>query len=191
LRDGEVAAALGALALALADEPENEAVDLARGILEIAADRDPSNARTRSALARAHALAGDREKAEARLADALGQAPGDARVQRDAGEAALASGAADEARARFERAIALDEHSAAAWYGLGCALARARSLGWSAELDLELGRLHADADRAAEARALLQPLAADPHGGRIAKQAAELLRELELPNRDLSKPPSD
>jgi hypothetical protein len=56
---------------------------------------------------------------------------------------------------------------------------RRAASGWSAPLDLELGRLHVAARRADQARALLQPLAADPHGGAIAENAKALLEELD------------
>ena len=192
----EVAGALGALALTLADDSEEEGQrrygPIARAYLEVAVAEDGANARTRAALARARALGGDPHGAEELLADALRDAPADPQVQLDAGHVALAAGAAGEAEARFRRALELDPRSAATWFGLGRALARggqpepalaafehARSLGWSGELDLELGRLHVAAHRASEARALLHPLAQDPHGGRVAEQAAELLRELD------------
>ena len=93
--------------------------------------------------------------------------------------------------------IALDDRSPEAWFGLGRALARtgqaepalaaferARKLGWSDDLDLELGKLHLAAKRVPEARALLQPLAADPHGGSVSKQAAKLLGELDPSKED-------
>jgi Flp pilus assembly protein TadD len=198
MRPGEVADVLGSLALTLTDDSEEEDdgryASLARAYLEVAVDEDPASARARAALARARAVGGDPHGAEQLLAGALRDAPADPQVQLDAGHVALAAGAADEAEARFRSAIALDDSSPAAWFGLGRALARsgqadpalaafehARSLGWSGELDLELGRLHVAAHRAPEARALLQPLAADPHGGRVAKRATELLRELDAP----------
>ncbi len=196
MRPGEVADVLGSLALTLTDDSEEDGQDryssLARAYLGVAVDEDGANARARAALARARALGGDPHGAEELLAGALRDAPADPQVQLDAGHVALAAGAADEAEARFRSAIALDDSSPAAWFGLGRALARAgqadsafaaferaRTHGWSGALDLELGRLHVAAHRAPEARALLQPLAADPHGGRVAKQAAELLRELD------------
>jgi len=196
MRPGEVADVLGSLALALADDSEEEGrrrySPLARAYLGVAVDEDGANARARAALARARALGGDPRGAEELLAGALRDAPADPQVQLDAGHVALAAGAAGEAEARFRRALELDPRSAAIWFGLGRALARegqpepalaalehARTLGWSGELDLELGRLHVAAHRTPEARALLKPLAADPHGGRVAEQAAELLRELD------------
>jgi tetratricopeptide (TPR) repeat protein len=196
MRPGEVAGALGSLALTLTDDSEEEEqgryASLARAYLEVAVEEDGANARARAALARARALGGDPHGAEELLASALRDAPTDQHVQLAAGHVALEADATAEAEARFRSAIALDEQSPAAWFGLGRALARAgqadpardaleraRSLGWSAELDLELGRLHVAAHRAPEARALLQPLAQDPHGGRVAEQAAELLRELD------------
>jgi tetratricopeptide (TPR) repeat protein len=194
LRRGEVADALGSLALVSTregEEDEQESAELARSLLEIAVEEDPASARARAALARARALAKDPEGAEALLSGALRDAPGDAKVQLDSGHAALAGNRTDDAEARFRRAISLDPRSPAAWFGLGRALARsdqpeparealehARTLGWSSELDLELGRLHAAAHRVPESRALLQPIAADPHGGRTAEEAAKLLREL-------------
>jgi Flp pilus assembly protein TadD len=190
-----VADALGSVALSLAseDEGESEYAPIARAYLEAAvAEGAAANAPARAALAHVRALEGDADGAEATLAEALRDAPGDFSVQLAAGHVALARGAADEADARFRRALALDERSAPAWFGLGRALARAgqadharnaleraRSLGWSAGLDLELGRLHVEAHRVSEARALLQPLAGDPHGGKIAEQAAELLKQLD------------
>lgn len=198
MRRGEVAGALGSLALTLTDDSEEEEqsryASLARAYLEVAVDEDGANARVRAALARARALGGDPHGAEELLASALRDAPADSQVQLDAGRVALAADAKEEAAARFRSAIALDDRSPAAWFGLGRALARAgqpepalealdhaRSLGWSGALDLELGRLHLAAHRAAEARALLQPLASDPHGGHVSEQAAELLRELDPP----------
>ena len=202
MRRGEVAGVLGSLALALSADAEDEQdrsrySGLARAYLEVAVEEEPANARARAALARARALGGDADGAEQVLASALRDAPADPYVQRDAGHVALAAEAAKEAEARFRTAIELDEQSPAAWFGLGRALAiagqsdsalvafeRARSLGWSADIDLELSRLHLAAKRASEARALLVPLASDPHGGSIAKQAAELLRQIDSPDDD-------
>jgi len=206
MRGGEVAGAVGSLALALADDSEGEdessdyhtrVTSLARSYLEVAAEEEPENARVRAALARARAYGGEAQGAQQLVAGALRDAPADPHVQVDAGRVALAARSYGEAESRFRSAIALDERSPAAWFGLGRALARtdradaalaaferARSLGWSAELDLELGRLHLAAKRATEARALLQPLAADPHGGSVSKQAAKLLSELDPPEKD-------
>ncbi len=203
---GEVAGVVGSLALALADDYEgedefqetlNRRASLARSYLEIAAQEDPTNARMRVALARARAYGGDANGAEELVASALRDAPADPHVQLDAGRVALAAGTYGEAESRFRSAIALDDRSPAAWFGLGRALARAgqadsalaafgraRSLGWSAHIDLELARLHLAAQRSSEARALLVPLAADPHGGAIAKQATELLKALDSPGDD-------
>ena len=196
MRRGEVADVLGSLALTLSDDSEEDGQDryvsFARAYLGVAVDEDGANVRARAALARARALGGDPHGAEELLAGALRDAPADPQVQLDSGHVALAAGAAGEAEARFRRALELDPRSAAIWFGLGRALARggqpepalaalerARTLGWSGELDLELGRLHVAAHRAPEARALLQPLAVDPHGGRVAEQAAELLQEID------------
>ena len=197
---GEVARELGAIALALGEESADEAEDdggissLASELLGIAVAEDPTSARAGAALARARALDGDADGSGEAIAAALRAAPGDVQVQLAAGRVALAAQDDGEAQARFRSAIALDERSPSAWYGLGRALARAgdarsaleaftraRRLGWSSPLDLELGRLHVAARRADEARALLQPLAADPHGGAIGKKAAELLEELDAP----------
>jgi Flp pilus assembly protein TadD len=195
MQSGPVADALGSLALSLASEDEEDRsyASIARAYLDLAvAEGAAEGARARAALAHVRALDGDSDGAEATLAEALRDAPRDLRVLLAAGQVALARGAADEADARFRRALALDERSASAWFGLGRALARegradharnaldrARSLGWSAALDLELGRLHVQAHRVSEARALLQPLAANPHDGKIAEQAAELLKQLD------------
>jgi Flp pilus assembly protein TadD len=200
MRPGEVAGELGSLVLSLADSEESEQnrfASIARAYLEIALEEDIANARVRAALARARALSGDASGAEEALASALREAPRDSHVLLDAGQIALAAGAAKDAEARFRSALALDERSPAGWFGLGRALAlagesesartaleRARSLGWSPALDLELGQLHLAAHRGVEARALLQPLASDPHGGSVAKRAAELLRELDHPDED-------
>jgi Flp pilus assembly protein TadD len=200
MRRSEVAGALGAIALTLTDDSEEEEQDryasLARAFLEVAVDEDGANARALAALARARTLGGDPHGAEEVVASALRDAPADPQVQLDAGYVALAADDVAEAEARFRSAIALDERSPMAWFGLGRALVRAgqadsalaaferaRSLGWSGELDLELGRLHLAAQRAPEARALLQPLASDPHGGHVAEQAAELLEELDSADR--------
>jgi Flp pilus assembly protein TadD len=199
MRRNEAAGVLGSLALAGTEESEEvrRYASLAEALLAVEVEEDPANPRARAALARARALGGDSAGAEEVLAAALADAPEDERVQLDAGRAALAADAWDLAESRFRRVLALDERSAPGWFGLGSALAhkdqpeparaaleRARSLGWSAALDLELGRLHVEAHRAAEARALLQPLAGDPHGGSIAEEAAELLRKLDAPDED-------
>ena len=203
---GEVAEVVGSLALALADDSAGEdefrdqhtrITSLARSYLEIAAQEELASARVRAALARARAYGGDAEGARQLVADALRDAPADPHVQVDAGRVALAASSFGEAESRFRSAIALDERSPAAWFGLGRALARtdqpdaalrafarARSLGWSADLDLELAELHLAAKRVTEARALLQPLAADPHGGSVSKQAARLLSELDASDPD-------
>jgi Flp pilus assembly protein TadD len=195
---GEVARELGSIALAVASESADEEEDdgglsrVARELLQVAVDEDPTSARSSAALARARALDGDSDGAAETLSGALRAAPGDVQVQLAAGHVALVAEDDGEAQARFRSAIALDERSPSAWYGLGRALARAgdadgalealthaRRLGWSSPLDLELGRLHVAARRDDQARALLQPLAADPHGGAIAKKATELLEELD------------
>jgi Flp pilus assembly protein TadD len=110
-----------------------------------------------------------------------------------AGEVALALGDAGEAEERFRGALAIDTHYASAWFGLGRALDRrgdaagaiaalehARGIAWSSALDLETGRLYLAAGRSEDALALLRPLAADPHAGRVAERAAELLKEAGL-----------
>jgi Flp pilus assembly protein TadD len=198
---GDVARELGSLALAVSEESADEdesdegLSDLARALLQFAVDEDPANSRARAALARARALGGDAKGADEMLVGALRDAPGDAQVLLAAGQLALAAKADADAQARFRSAIAADQRSPSAWFGLGRALAHAgdtdaaldalthaRKLGWSAPLALELGRLHVAARRADEARALLQPLAADPHGGAIGKKAAALLEELDAPH---------
>ena len=194
----EVARELGLLALALTEESREEGEEggllaLSRALLETAVEGDPGNARVRAGLAYARVLSGDAESAAAGIDRALRDASGDAEVLWHAGQIALAGGALDEAEARFRGALALDPRFASAWLGLGRALdragdtdaalealARARSLAWSAALDLEIGRLHLAAGRNDEALAVLQPLARDPHGGRTAERAAELLREADL-----------
>ncbi len=192
----EVALELGSLALAMtAADEEREWIDprLPRTLLATATATGPASPRARAALAYAAALAGDADGAGAAIAGALRDAPADARVQRLAGEIALASDGADAAGQHFERAIEIDARSAAAWFGLGRALERgeradaargayerARELGWSHALDLALGRIHLEAGRRDAAVALLQPLAQDPHRGPSGEQAAELLREAGL-----------
>jgi hypothetical protein len=189
MRRSEVGSALGQLALALVDETEEEAdlreaADLARGFLEIAVEEDRAPVHERAALGRARALAGDAAGGEAILSEALRDAPMDARVLTDAGEAALAMHSTRRSRASAVRSRTTSARPAA-WYGLGRALARAdradaareafehaRGLGWSAALDLDLGRLHVAAHRVPEAKALLQPLAQDPHGGRSRSRRA-------------------
>ena len=138
-------------------------------------------------------LSNDAEGARADLARALAEGPAQPEVLWRAGQAALALGDPNEAETRFRGALAIDADFASAWLGLGRALDQrgdaggaldalehARRIAWSSALDLELGRLYLAAGRSDEARSLLQPLAADPHGGRVAERAAELLKNAGL-----------
>jgi Flp pilus assembly protein TadD len=198
LASAEVGRLLGSLALALDDEgreegQKGELLALARRLLEAAAREDEENARVHAALAYAQALSGEAAPAAAAIERAGRAAPRDPEVLWRAGQVALATDAPESAELRFREVLALDARFASAWFGLGRALDRrgdadsalaafghAREIAWSAALDLEIGRLHLAAGRNAEALTALQPLAHDPHGGRIAERAAELLRDAGL-----------
>jgi tetratricopeptide (TPR) repeat protein len=214
LASGEVAYELGYLTLQLASEAESDALAaLAQAFLETALAEDPASARSEAALAEALALDGDLEEARPHAEAARARAPDDARIWLHAGrlelsraesapegspESATALAAAAEA---YQRALALDPRSAVAWFGLGRswrhsgrpeeavgAFERARGLGWSAALDLELGGLHLERGRRDAALRLLWPLAQDPHRGDASEDAMALLEEAGLlpdePGRD-------
>jgi tetratricopeptide (TPR) repeat protein len=194
LAPGEVARVFGELTLALLDElPEDDRdLGIARHLLETEVG-ERGSARARALLAHVRALDGDEEGAAAAIAGALRDAPGDREVRLRAGDVARIAGRNDDSRRHFELVLASDETSAPSWFGLGRAFVaggesdaaldaflRARDLAWSPALDLELGRLHLDAGRDAEALELLRPLAHAPHRGSAGDEAAELLREAGL-----------
>jgi hypothetical protein len=195
LAPSEAARELGSLALTLSDENEDgqegDLLALSRSLLDTAVAGNPANAHARAGLAYSQALSGDAESAREGVARALGDAPQQPEVLWRAGQIALAEGDLDEAEARFRGALALDARFASAWLGLGRALARRgaanaaldafehpRSLAWSAGLDLEIGQLHLAAGRRDDALATLQPLARDPHGGRVADRPPNSCKRL-------------
>jgi tetratricopeptide (TPR) repeat protein len=202
LSPADAACALGQLALRLAtDASEAPFRPLARGLLERAAGAGTASARCEVALAEARALTGDGAGAERALARALARAPDDALVRLHAGRAELARAeTADDAAApltaaeqQFRHALALDDRSASAWFGLGGSLERAgradaalaaleaaRRHGWSPDLDLALARLELARGNRERALALLWPLVQDPHGGRTREAASELLEQADL-----------
>jgi len=205
LSPAEAAYELGVLALALASlDPEDESggddASLARALLEAAYRGSPANARAEAALAEARARGGDDTEALAWAQRATATPTDDERVALHAGavallaaQSALASGrdpapALATARLAHQRARSLDPASPLAWLGLGRtehlagrsdaalqALERARGLGWSASLDLELGTIYLERGRRADALALLWPIAQDPHGGPTSEKARERL----------------
>jgi Flp pilus assembly protein TadD len=208
LAPAQAAWSLGFLALSLGDqgyeENSHEPLAASRALLAAAVDGDPSDARARASLAYVQALSRDEDDARAGVARALADAPAEPEVLWRAGQAALALGDATEAEKRLREALAIDAEFASAWFGLGRALDQrgdagaaldalehARRLAWSSALDLETGRLYLAAGRSEDALALLQPLAADPHGGQLAKQAAELLREAGLEAQAGAPPRND
>ncbi len=201
----EVAHGLAALALSPIEDADDDAEDADLGtlrrLLETAVDERGSPG-SRAALAQLRALDGDGDGAATAIATALRDAPGDAEVRLRAGRIALASERPGEARGHFEAVLAADAGSAAAWFGLGrallregdgdaalAALERARDVAWSPALDLELGRLHLEAERSDEAVALQLPLARDPHRGPAGEKAAELLRDAGLLPEDGGEKP--
>jgi len=196
----EVAGQLGSLALAQVEfegweEPEPGGfLAISRTLLDTAVRTETvADARVRARLGFARALSGDFKGAAAEIERARDLQPGDPEVLLRAGQISLANGALDDAESHFRGALAIDDRFASAWLGLGRtfdrraapdaaleAFGRARAIAWSAPLDLEIGRLYLAAGRNDEALAALQPLAQDPDGGRIAKRAAELLRNAGL-----------
>ena len=215
LRTADVAYELGYLALALRREGEDQSTGaLARKLLEISLAEDPSSGRTEAALAETEALRGDIAASLSRTDRALALAPDDplvrlhvGRVELARAEAAGKGGPAAEsalhaAEDQYRRALDLDPASAVAWAGLGqtwrragrrdeaiAAFQRARELGWSGQLDLELGGLYLELGRRDEAVALLWPLAQDPHGGQASADArAQLDRAGLLPDEPPAAP---
>jgi tetratricopeptide (TPR) repeat protein len=207
LEPGEVAHALGTLALELAlydgrDDGDEEAA-LARDLLGLALTRNaPDAPRVEAALGNARAASGDASGALAAVNAALARAPDDPQVYRDAArvsllraesltkDAAASAAALALAEQHSRRAVALAPESAAAWFGLGEALVRmerpddafaaferARRFGWSRELDLALARLHLARGEREQAVALLLPIAQDPHGGPAQEEATTLLEQ--------------
>jgi hypothetical protein len=178
---GEVARELGSIALAVASESADEEEDdgglsrVARVLLQVAVDEEPTSARSSAALARARALDGDPDGAAETLSGALRAAPGDVQVQLAAAHVALAAEDDGEAQARFRSA---NRTRRALAVRLVRARPRARARGrrgWRArsaharapprlELAARPRARPAPRRRAApdQARALLQPLAADP-----------------------------
>ncbi len=205
LEPGEVAYALGSLALAMVEvggaEDEDVDPDLARGFLALAAPDDASTApRVEAAFGEARAVSGDVEGALSTMQAALARAPDDPRVRLHAARVALlraeaesasgASTALSDAEDQYLRARTLAPESASAWFGMGQTLVRmgrsddafaafetARRFGWSRQLDIALARLHLARGETAQASDLLRPIAQDPHGGPAQKEAAELLKK--------------
>ena len=199
LAPGEAACALGRLALAMSgEEDEGSERALADQLLETAVGATDSSARCEAAVAEARALRGDTDGAASAASGALARAPNDPEVRVRAGRVELArargskgpeaAAARAAAEASFRAALALDEASASAWFGLGqsleqagdregarTALETARRYGWSARLDLALGKLELAAGHSERAFALLHPLAQDPHGGPASDEAVQLL----------------
>jgi Flp pilus assembly protein TadD len=205
LSSGEIAYELGYLALQLDEEGEDSSLGaLARGLLGHAREADPSAPRPEAALAEARARDGDAAGAVPLAQQAQERAPDDARISlhvgrtelaraEEAGDGPDAEAALRSAEEAYRRALALDPGSAVAWEGLGNtwhragrtgeaedALERARALGWSARLDLELGSLYLERGRREDALRLLWPLAQDPHRGKTAEEAMELLERAGL-----------
>jgi hypothetical protein len=205
LAGADAADELGRMALQLASGADGDAADrtLARHLLEMAASQRTPPARSEAALAEALALAGQGEQAKASLRGALERAPEDPRVRLSAGRVELAQAETDEgesaaralaaAELHLRSSLELDAGSAPAWFELGRALRqarrpeqaldalhRARSLGWSAGLDLALGEL--ELERGDERRGfdLLWPLVQDPHGGSTRDRASRLLEDAGL-----------
>ena len=202
----EVAYELGFLALQVGDQhPRSSQAPLASALFEIALDEHPAAPRAEAGLAEALALAGDVHSALPRGERAVARAPRDVRVRLQAGRVALAHADAAGDRApevevalrtaeeHYRRALELDPASAVAWAGLGqtcrrqargdeavAAFERARGLGWSPQIDLELGTLYLASGRREEALALLRPLAGDPHGGRTREEARAQLESAGL-----------
>jgi Flp pilus assembly protein TadD len=197
---------LGRLALELrGGTQDGSLVPLARTLLAAAVEGG-AGARAEAALAEALASGGDVEAGLARIERARALDPDDPRVWLHAGRVELAAAesfrhGSRDATARaligaeraYARALALDPGLAGAWEGLGrarrwsgrgdealAALERARELAWSASLDLELGGLYLERGRSEAAFALLRPLARDPHGGRVAARARELVARAEI-----------
>jgi tetratricopeptide (TPR) repeat protein len=215
LRIAEVAYELGYLALALHREGEDRSTGaLARKLFEISLAEDPSAGRTEAALAEAQALNGDASASKSGAERALALAPDDSLVRLHIGRVELArAGSASKGRAgdeaalhaaeqQYRRALDLDPASALAWAGLGQtwrragrtddavgAFERARELGWSGQLDLELGGLYLELGRHEAALALLWPLAQDAHRGRASEDARELLERTGLLPDDDPTPP--
>jgi len=202
---GEVAYALGRLALAMVEMDEaadwETGPDLARNLLTLALAEDvPEAPRVEAALGEARALSGDAEGALEAVQAALARAPDDSRVRLHAARVALLRAEAEapsgspaalaEAEKQYRHALTLDPESASAWFGLGQTLVRmgrpddafaaleaARRLGWSRPLDIALARVHLDRGEPEQAADLLRPIAQDPHGGPQQEEAAELLEQ--------------
>lgn len=202
----EAAYELGYLALQLRSEGAGVVVSaLARRLLEISVAANSASARAEAALAESEALEGNEANALVRVERAVARAPDDPRVRLHQGRVELAraealrDGSADRAatlsaaKEAYQRALSLAPGSAAAWAGLGktwraagradeavTAFEKARALGWSEALDLELGALYLELGRRRAAFDLLWPLAQDPHGGATSERAFDLLEDAGL-----------
>lgn len=199
----EVAFALGSLALAMLESDDagdwTKGPPLAHGLLSLARNETaPAAPEIEAAFAEALAWGGDEDAARAAVQSALARAPGDPRVHLRAARVSLlraetesdSAASLAEAEQQFARARTLDPNSAAAWFGHGQTLVKldrerdaiaafetARSLGWSRQLDVARARLHLARGEPALAAELLRPIAQDPHGGAVQKEAAELLAQ--------------
>lgn len=199
----EVAFALGSLALAMVETGDEgfwtTAPPLALSLLSLArGDAAPAPPEVEAAFAEALAIGGDGDAARVAAESALARAPDAASVQQRAARVALLraetqsdpSGALADAEQHFTRALALEPGSASAWFGQGqtlvmlgrpdealTAFETARRFGWSRQLDVARARLHLARGEPAFAAELLRPIAQDPHGGSVQRQAAELLAQ--------------
>jgi tetratricopeptide (TPR) repeat protein len=197
----EIAYQLGMLVRRISG-PEPEPKDLihARALFELAVATDPEHRRAAAALAWTWAAAGRFEKARSHVGAAEGEASSDPRLALDLARiAALQASTSEsevanaEAKALLERAIALapeqpDPHAELARHFIVMderdaaisSFEHARKLGaWSPTLDVELARQYLEGGARKRAISLLQPVAADLHGGAPAKEAQELLEELQ------------
>lgn len=184
------------------ESADEDSLATARALFEQALERDSGHARARAALAWLHEREGDGDGSAALLSRAQDEAPDDPVVALEVGRIAALraaqpgapAGAARAARTALELAVRLDparpeSHAALARQlraagDLPAAIAayeRARELGaWSPPLDLELARSYLDAGAPGRAVALLRPLAAGEHRGRVTQEARRLLDQLTL-----------
>jgi Flp pilus assembly protein TadD len=205
LAPGEVAYALGCLALAMVEaggaDAWRQGPGLARSFLARAiAEHAPDAPRVEAALGEARAVGGDTTGGATAVQAALASAPDDPNVRLRAARVALLRAQAEtrsgsspafaDAEKRFLHTLTLAPESASAWFGLGQALVRlerpddafrafetARRFGWSRALDIAFARLHLARGDRGRAADLLRPIAYDPHDDRTREEAAALLKE--------------
>jgi len=198
LAPAQVAFELGALFL----DGGEDGARYAEKLFERALERDPGHAGALAGLAQAHGLAGDLREAEALVERAIGLAAADPRVLSARGEILFrrfaserendpeaARALLERAREAYRRAIELAPEGPPGYLGLGktyleeegdvapgiAALRRACALIQSAQIDLQLGKLHLKAGEPGLARVHLERVLRWSHGDEESEKEARAL----------------